>query len=56
MRYEARAAEGSSYVGKRAYVYDLVDHAFVTVFHRSEAYPDPLAAAEAEARRLSNTA
>lgn len=55
-RYEAREPDGSSsqiYRGKRAYVYDIQERRFIAVLHVSEAYPDPMMAAEAEAQRLN---
>lgn len=52
-RYERHEAIGEAYAGKRAYVFDTETGSFVAVFHRSDAYPDPLKAAAEEAARLN---
>lgn len=52
-KYEAMRPDNKRYAEKRAYVYDKEGNQFVAVFHQSDAYPDPLAAAMSEAARLN---
>lgn len=54
MRYEVQTPDHPHYEGKRAYVYDTEAGRYVAVLHRTDAYPDPEAAAVREARRLNS--